>query len=52
MPFEQMQSYVRVVGSQSLASVPAELPGVCKQIRGHSLICEVHHCSRVPIGTV
>lgn len=43
MPFEHMQSYVRAVGSQSLASVPAELPAVCRQIKGHSLIWEVHH---------
>jgi hypothetical protein len=43
MPLEQMQSYEREVGSQSFASVPAELPAVCRQIKGHSLICEVHH---------
>jgi hypothetical protein len=51
MPLEQTQSYVRATGSQSFKSVPAELPGVCRQIKGHSLIWELHHMSLVVMGT-
>ena len=37
-PLEQTQEYERVVGSQVLDMVAAELPLVCRQISGH---CEV-----------
>jgi len=47
-----MQSNVRSVASQSLASVVDEAPGYWRQISGHEAICDWHHEVRVEMGTL